>query len=66
VQHILPPEFHGNPVSNEGSLCFQNFGWDLLDALRHAGFKQPKANMYWGPWAGHIGFPFFVISAHKA
>lgn len=66
VQHILPPEFHGNPVSNEGSLCFQNFGWDLLDALRSAGFKQPKANMYWGPWAGHIGFPFFVFSAQKA
>ena len=66
VQHILPPEFHGNPVSNEGSLCFQNFGWDLLDALRSAGFANPKANMYWGPWAGHIGFPFFVFSAHKA
>ena len=66
VQHILPPEFHGNPVSNEGSLCFQNFGWDILDALRNAGFKQPTANMYWGPWAGHIGFPFFVMSAHRA
>lgn len=66
VQHILPPEFHGNPVSNEGSLCFQNFGWDILDALRKAGFEQPKANMYWGPWAGHIGFPFFVMSAHRA
>ncbi|MDO8284794.1 MAG: class I SAM-dependent methyltransferase [Rhodoferax sp.] len=66
VQHILPPEFHGNPVSNEGSLCFQNFGWDLLDALRIAGLVQPQAHMYWGPWAGHIGFPFFVFSAHKA
>lgn len=66
VQHILPPEFHGNPVSNEGSLCFQNFGWDLLDALQTAGFGQPKAHMYWGPWAGHIGFPFFVFCAHKA
>lgn len=66
VQHILPPEFHGNPVSNEGSLCFQNFGWDLLDALQSAGFAKPRANMYWGPWAGHIGFPFFVFSAQKA
>lgn len=66
IQHILPPEFHGNPVSNDGSLCFQNFGWDILDALRNAGFQQPKANMYWGPWAGHIGVPFFVISALKA
>jgi SAM-dependent methyltransferase len=66
IQHILPPEFHGNPVSNEGSLCFQNFGWDLLDALKGAGFGQARAHMYWGPWAGHIGFPFFVFSAHKS
>lgn len=66
IQHILAPEFHGNPVSNDGSLCFQNFGWDLLDTLQGAGFAQAKANMYWGPWAGHIGVPFFVFSAHKA
>lgn len=65
IQHILPPEFHGNPVSNEGSLCFQNFGWDLLETLQAAGFSQPKANLYWGPWAGHMGVPFFVFSAHK-
>lgn len=66
IQHILPPEFHGNPVSNEGSLCFQNFGWDLLETLQAAGFSQPKANLYWGPWSGHLGVPFFVFSAHKA
>ncbi len=66
VQHVLPPEFHGNPVSNAGSLCFQNFGWDLLDTLRVSGLSQPQAHMYWGPWAGHIGFPFFVFSAHKS
>ena len=66
IQHIHPPEFHGNPVSSEGSLCFQNFGWDLLDALQNAGFIQAKAHMYWGPWAGHLGVPFFVFSARKA
>ena len=66
IQHIHPPEFHGNPVSNEGSLCFQNFGWDLLEALQKAGFAQPKAHMYWGPWAGHLGVPFFVFTARKA
>ncbi len=65
VQHIHPPEFHGNPVSNDGSLCFQNFGWDVLDALQAAGFSQSKAHMYWGPWAGHLGFPFFVFHAQK-
>lgn len=65
VVHHLPPEIHGNPVSNEGSLCFQNFGWDILSDLRKAGFSDAMASMYWGPWQGHLGFPFFVFSAWK-
>jgi SAM-dependent methyltransferase len=65
IEHHLPPEFHGNPVSNEGSLCFQNFGWDVLDTLNANGFMEAKASLYWGPWQGHLGFPFFVFSAVK-
>jgi hypothetical protein len=65
VKHLLPPEIHGNPVSSEGSLCFQNFGWDILDDLRGAGFADAFAALYWGPWQGHLGFPFFVFSASK-
>ncbi len=63
VVHHLPPEVHGNPVSHEGSLCFQNFGWDVLTDLRQAGFADAFAAMYWGPWQGHLGFPFFVFCA---
>ena len=66
VTHLLPPEVHGNPVSSEGSLCFQNFGWDILDDLRAAGFADAFASLYWGPWQGHLGLPFFVFSATKA
>ncbi len=66
VTHLLPPEVHGNPVSSEGSLCFQNFGWDILDDLRAAGFADAFAALYWGPWQGHLGTPFFVFSATKA
>ena len=65
IIHHLPPEIHGNPVSNSGSLCFQNFGWDLLADLRKAGFSDAMGSMYWGPWQGHLGFPFFVFSAVK-
>lgn len=65
IEHLLPPEFHGNPVSQDGALCFQNFGWDLLEELNQAGFEQSTAHMYWGPWAGHLGFPFFVFSTRK-
>lgn len=66
IIHHLPPEIHGNPVSSEGSLCFQNFGWDILTDLRIAGFADAVAHLYWGPWQGHLGFPFFVFSASKA
>jgi hypothetical protein len=48
IIHYLPPELHGNPVSSEGSLCFQNFGWDILSDLRQAGFSDAMASMYWG------------------
>jgi len=62
LEHILPPEHHGNPLGG-GSLCFQHFGWDMLDQLRAAGFSQATAHLYWGPWQGHFGLPFFVFSA---
>jgi len=65
VRHNLPPEIHGNPVSAEGSLCFQNFGWDILDDLRSQGFAEARAFLYWGPWQGHLGAPFFVFEARK-
>lgn len=65
IVHHLPPEVHGNPLG-EGSLCFQNFGWDILSELRKAGFSDAVAHLYWGPWQGHLGFPFFVFSAVKS
>lgn len=66
IEHHLPAEFHGNPMSAKGILCFQNFGWDVLDSLQKSGFEDVFAAMYWGPWQGHLGFPFFVFSAHRS
>lgn len=63
LEHLLPAEYHGDPVGDGGVLCFQHFGWDLLDRLREAGFDQASAHPYWGPWQGHFGFPFFVFQA---
>jgi SAM-dependent methyltransferase len=37
-----PPEYHGDPLGG-GVLCFHHFGWDLLDAMREAGFAQAEA-----------------------
>lgn len=66
IVHHLPPEIHGNPVSDEGALCFQNFGWDILSDLKKAGFADARALLYWGPWQGHLGYPFFVFFALKS
>jgi hypothetical protein len=38
VEHLHPPQYHGNPVSAVGSLVFHDFGWDLLDVLRQGCF----------------------------
>ncbi len=42
VETIGEPEYHGDPVSN-GVLCFHHLGWDLLAAMREAGFSEAEA-----------------------
>lgn len=42
VEHLGEPEFHGDPVRG-GVPCFHHFGWDLLAALRSAGFSDAEA-----------------------
>lgn len=63
IEHLLPAEYHGDPVGDGGVLCFQRFGWGMLDHLRRQGFAQAQAHLYWGPWQGHFGTPFFVFQA---
>lgn len=46
IVHILEPEYHGDPVRQEGILCFQHFGWDLADCLREAGFDDVAALVF--------------------
>lgn len=41
IEHLEPEEIHGDPVSG-GVLCFYHFGWDLLEALREAGFRRAE------------------------
>jgi SAM-dependent methyltransferase len=43
IDYLLqPPEYHGDPLGG-GVLCFHHFGWDLLDAMRDAGFAEAGA-----------------------
>jgi len=45
--HHLSEQYHGNPLSEKGSLVFQDYGWDFLDWLRGAGFKDVAMCSYW-------------------
>ncbi len=39
IRHILPPQYHGDPVREAGSLAFREFGRDLHDLLVRTGFE---------------------------
>jgi SAM-dependent methyltransferase len=55
IEHLLEPEYHGDPVKESGVLCFYHFGWDLLDTIRNAGFSEAEVVMPWSPAYGYLG-----------
>ena len=36
IEHHAEPEYHGNPISAEGSLVTMHWGYDIADAIREA------------------------------
>lgn len=66
VEHLLPPEFHGDPVDPEkGVLCFYHFGWELLDDIRSFGFRDVWLTLHWSSDHAHIGNEQILLWARK-
>ncbi len=65
VVHIEPPEYHGDPLSGDGVLCFQHFGWQMLDQIRAAGFRDAYALCYESIEFGYLGREQFMFVAIK-
>ena len=65
IVHLLPPEYHGDPIGTGGILSYFHFGWSLLDDLRAAGFADAYAGLYWSIELGHLGFAQTLIVASK-
>jgi glycosyltransferase involved in cell wall biosynthesis/SAM-dependent methyltransferase len=65
LEHILPPIYHGNPVSNNGSLVVTDFGWDFLQEIRDTGFAKAELRFYWSEVYGHLGAGQHYIHAVK-
>ena len=56
IEHLLPPEYHGDPTQDAGCLAFHTFGWSFLDELRAAGFSEAWLVDGWNPDKGYLGF----------
>jgi hypothetical protein len=65
IEHISPPEYHGDPLSDKGVLCFQHFGWEMLDQMKAAGFRDAYAICYLSTEFGYLGGEQFMFVAVK-
>jgi SAM-dependent methyltransferase len=65
IRHLLPPEYHGDPLSSQGCLCFQVFGWEIMADLRAAGFSQASALYYWSADFAYLGGAQFMLVATR-
>ncbi len=53
-KHLLPPEYHGDPLDPRGCLCYHHFGWVVIDFLKAAGFRQTTAYSIWSRELGYL------------
>jgi Methyltransferase domain len=65
IQHLLPPEYHGDPLCTEGCLAYYCFGWELLDQVRAVGFPGVSAYFFWSRDYGYLGSELLLFLAKK-
>lgn len=65
VHHLLPPEYHGDVIRGAGRvLAFRDYGRDILDRLRAAGFAD--AEIVLAPGVSGLAPDLPVVMAWKA
>jgi SAM-dependent methyltransferase len=65
IRHLLPPQYHGDPMSPEGVLCFTIFGWEMLELCKSVGFRDAYAVPYQSLKFGYLGPETEVFFARK-
>jgi SAM-dependent methyltransferase len=65
LTHLLPPIYHGNPLSEAGSLVFNDFGWEFVEQLKTVGFQDVSLCHYWSYLHGYLGEPLYYFWAYK-
>lgn len=65
ISHLLKPQYHGNPLSENGSLVVYEFGWKIIEDMRAVGFKEVHAIVYASIRKGYFGELPVVFEAIK-
>lgn len=65
IEHILPAEYHGDPLRSDGLLSYYRFGWKLLEELRELGFSNVMALIYWSRKLCYLGQEQVIFTAEK-
>ena len=65
IEHLAAPSYHGNPMDPNGSLAFFDYGWELLDWVREAGFRDVSVICYWSAALGHLGAGLEIFHAQR-
>ena len=55
VKYLHQPIYHGNPMSQKGSLVFYDFGWEVIDWLNKTEFPVVLIGLYWSYDCGYLG-----------
>jgi SAM-dependent methyltransferase len=64
VEHLMPPLYHDDPLSPAGVLCYQTFGWDVLELMAQLGVST-ALYFFWSDRLGYLGGLQFVIFGRK-
>lgn len=65
IRHIMEPQYHGDPMSQDGILCYQEFGWESLDQLRRIGFSDVYSLFVRSRHYGYLGPDQHYVVATK-
>jgi SAM-dependent methyltransferase len=65
VRHLEPPEFHGNPMSADGSLVTWDWGYDIVERIRACTGDEARRIMVEIPALGMVAAYLDVIVVER-
>ena len=65
IKHIFPPEYHGDPISSQGCLCYRYYGWELVEKLKELSFTDVAAFEVYSEKFGYLGNDNIFFVARK-